>query len=65
MLVRGAVFAEGTPKEIGAIRTFARSISAGHAWLVAVELKGVSAGYGETVVLEDIDPASRRARASA
>ena len=29
----------------------------------AVELKGVSAGYGETVVLEDINLASRRAKA--
>ena len=66
VLVRGAVFAEGTPKEIGA-NPDVRAVYLGQAdaWLSAVELKGVSAGYGETVVLEDINLASRRAKASA
>ena len=56
VLVRGAVFAEGTPKEIGA-NPDVRAVYLGQAdaWLARVELKGVSAGYGETVVLEDIN----------
>ena len=57
MLVRGAVFAEGTPKEIGANPRRPRGLSrAGRPHgLAHVELKAVSAGYGETVVLEDIN----------
>ena len=56
VLVRGAVFAEGTPKEIGA-NPDVRAVYLGQAapWLARVELNGVSAGYGETVVLEDIN----------
>ncbi len=65
VLVRGAVFAEGTPKRSAPIQTF-RAVYLGRRRMVsAVELKGVSAGYGETVVLEDIDLTSRQARASA
>ena len=63
VLVRGAVFAEGTPKEIGA-NPDVRAVYLGQAThgLARVELKDVSAGYGETVVLEDINLAHRAGR---
>ena len=69
VLVRGAVFAEGTPKEIGA-NADVRAVYLGqatHAWLTscALELKDVSAGYGETVVLEDINLALAPGESSA
>ena len=62
MLVQGAVFIEGTPDEIMADARRARGLSrpgrpsrSAGAWLTrALELDKVFAGYGETVVLEDI-----------
>ena len=55
MLVRGAIFAEGAPKEIGSDRKCARSISGrpDHGWRPRAPRR--SAGYGETVVLEDMN----------
>ena len=60
VMVGGAVFAEGTPREIEA-NPQVRAIYLGQAgqgagrMASALELRHVSAGYGETVVLEDID----------
>ena len=67
VLVSGAVFASGTPQEIGANPGRPRRLSrAGSpAMASALELRHVSAGYGETVVLEDINLRWRRAKASA
>ena len=59
VMVGGAVFAEGTPREIEA-NPQVRAVYLGQAgqrarMASALELRHVSAGYGETVVIEDID----------
>ena len=56
VLVSGAIFAEGTPKEIGSDQRV-RDVYLGQVapWLARSNSSGVSAGYGETVVLENID----------
>ena len=63
VMVSGALFAEGTPREIEA-NPQVREVYLGQAgqrtghrtaMASALQLRGVSAGYGETVVIEDID----------
>ena len=63
VMVGGAVFAEGTPREIEAnpqvravyLGQAGQGAGPGRIMASALQLRGVSAGYGETVVIEDID----------
>ena len=56
VLVSGAVFATGTPREIGGQSRRARRVPrARRPWLRRSSSRHVSAGYGETVVLEDVN----------
>ena len=62
VLVQGAVLVEGTPEEIARDKRVHQVYLGEAAWLTGPELSGVRAGYGETVVLEDVDARAAGAR---